>query len=105
MQEFVFVYRLPQDYRIGDADTGGAWKAWFAGMGDSLLDLGKPVGNVAPVGNCAPELRLAGYSRISAPDRESAEDIAGRCPALASGGGVDVGTLIEPSFIRTAGTD
>lgn len=95
MQEFLFVYRLPQDYMPGDADTRAAWSEWFAGMGDDLLDIGKPVGDVGSVGNCAPELRLAGYTKIAAEDRASAEEIASSCPALASGGGVEVGTLLD----------
>jgi hypothetical protein len=95
MPEFVFVYRLPQDYQIGDPATGAAWSAWFADLGADLLDIGKPVAAVAPVGNCGPESRLAGYTKIAAKDRASAEAIASRCPALASGGGVEVGTLLD----------
>ena len=39
----------------------------FAGMGDDLLDIGKPVGDVGSAGNCAREL-LAGYTKIAAED-------------------------------------
>jgi hypothetical protein len=66
-------------------------------MGDSLVDIGKPVVRATALGNHAAETgRLGGYSLIAADDLESAVAIAKGCPALGyGGGGVDVGELGE----------
>ena len=94
MQEFVFLYRLPKDHTNSDDDVA-AWNTWLAGLGGDLRDVGKPVTDAATVGAGAPALRLTGYSIIAATDLQTAEEIAGRCPALASGGAVEVGALIQ----------
>ena len=94
MQEFVFLYRLPRDHE-NSGDDVAAWNAWLAGLGEDLRDVGKPVTDAATVGTGAPQLRLTGYSIIAATDLKAAEEIASRCPAVASGGAVEVGTLIE----------
>ena len=95
MPEFVFLYRLPRDHENGDDDVA-AWNAWLGDIGADVLDMGKPVADSATVGATdATTGRLAGYSVIVAKDRQAAEEIAGRCPALASGGTVEVGALAE----------
>ena len=94
MQEFVFLYRLPKDHKNSDDDVA-AWNTWLASLGEDLRDVGKPVTDAATVGTGAPLLCLTGYSIIAAQDLQAAEEIASRCPALASGGAVEVGTLIE----------
>jgi hypothetical protein len=95
MPEFVFLYRLPRDHENGDDDVA-AWNAWLADIGEDLLDMGKPVADSATVGATdATTARLTGYSVIAANDRQAAEEIAGRCPALASGGAVEIGALAE----------
>ncbi len=94
MQEFVFLYRLPKDH-MNSGDDVAAWNTWLGGLGEDVRDVGRPVTNAATVGTEAPLLRLTGYSIIAATDLQTAEEIASRCPALASGGAVEVGTLIE----------
>jgi hypothetical protein len=94
MQEFVFLYRLPGDH-TNSGDDVAAWNTWLAGLGEDLRDVGKPVADAAIVGTGASVLRLTGYSIIAATDMQAAEEIASRCPALASGGAVEVGALIE----------
>ena len=93
MQEFVFLYRLPADHE-NSGDDIAAWNAWLAGIGKDLLDVGRPVAAAATIGalDAAPG-RLTGYSVIAAEDRQTAEEIAARCPALASGGAVEVAVL------------
>lgn len=95
MAEFVFAYRVPESYQMGDEDTREAWQAWLAGMGGDLLDLGKPATATETVGKCGNGTRLGGFSIIRADSAEEALEIAGRCPGLASGGGVEVGTLVD----------
>jgi hypothetical protein len=95
MAEFVFAYRMPENYQIGDKATREAWQAWFAEMGDDLLDVGKPAMAAETVGSCGNATRLGGFSIIRANSSKEALEIAGRCPGLATGGGVEVGTLVN----------
>lgn len=95
MPEFLLLYRLPRDHENDDDDVA-AWNAWLGDIGEGLLEMGKPVADSATVGATDGITgRLAGYSVIAADDRQAAEEIARRCPAVASGGAVEVGALAE----------
>ena len=95
MPAFVLVYRGPADY-ARTPETAAAWQAWFAGMGDQLADLGKPVVTRASLGDCDPaRTELGGYSLITASDLDAALAIAKGCPHLNRNGGVEVGELGE----------
>jgi len=61
MAEFVFAYRMPKNYQIGDKATREAWQAWFAGMGDDLLDIGKPAKDAETVGRSGNATWLGGF--------------------------------------------
>ena len=95
MAEFVFAYRVPRDYVLGDADVVQAWQSWFAGMGQGLLDKGKPATAAATVGSCEGDARLGGFSVIEADDMDAALEIARSCPSIGAGGGVEVGALLD----------
>ncbi|MCV7380772.1 hypothetical protein BST11_06920 [Mycobacterium alsense] len=95
MAEFVFAYRMPENYQMGETDVREAWQAWFAGMGEDLLDMGKPAAAAETVGRCGNATWLGGFSIIRANSAEKALEIARRCPGLASGGGVEVATLLD----------
>ena len=97
MTQFAFVYRLPEHYVPGNEQSVIAWTAWFAGIGRDLLDLGKPVIRVESVGETTDGVRLAGFSVVQATDLDAAIAIARGCPAIGDGGGVEIGTLTEPS--------
>ncbi len=94
MPTFVLSYRSRPGY-TRTPESGAAWMAWFRGIGDQLAELGKPAVDRAALGNCGPGTELAGYSLITAADLESAVALAKGCPALDSGGGVEVGLLGE----------
>ena len=95
MPTFVLAYRLPTDY-VRTPESGQAWSAWFQSMGDSLVDLGKPVVTATALGNHdAGTTELGGYSLVVAEDIEGAVAIAKGCPALSRDGGVEVGELGE----------
>lgn len=95
MPEFVFTYRTLNGYTPNE-ETTSAWWAWFDGMGDQLVQLGKPVFDRGSVGETATETtQLGGYSIVSADDLESALAIAKGCPQVGAGGGVEVGLLGE----------
>jgi|SRR5580658_6910032 hypothetical protein len=101
MPTFVFAYRTAGSSK-STPESAAAWKAWFEGMNDDLVDLGKPaVGGVA-VGNCGPGTELGGYSVISAADLDAALAVATGCPQLDRNGGVEVAQLVEvPAGIST----
>jgi hypothetical protein len=95
MAKFLFSYRMPEDYQPGRPDSIANWTAFFAGMGDHVVDRGQPVSEAAELGHCGAGTRPGGYSLISAEDLEAAVTLAKACPALAEGAGVQVGQLSE----------
>ena len=100
MAKFLFSYRVPQDYQPS-AQTGQAWDAWFESLGSSLTDPGHGVLATRALGSPGSGTRLGGYSVVTAEDMEGAAALAGRCPALALGGGVEIGAVVES--IKDAG--
>jgi hypothetical protein len=95
MPQYVLTYRNPTGY-VPTAETRAAWMAWFDGMGDQLVDQGKPAVARARLGNCNPEsTELGGFSIIQADDLEAAAAAAKGCPHLDRDGGVEVGQLGE----------
>ena len=104
MAKFLFSYRVPSDYRPG-AETAKAWAAWFESLGSSRIDTGHGVIATRTLGNLDADTRLGGYSVVAAEDLESAAALAGGCPALQLGGGVEIGAVPEITEIPRAGTD
>jgi hypothetical protein len=93
MPDFVLTYRSRKGH-TPSADTTTAWYAWFDGMGDQLVEMGRPVLDRASIGESNPEhTELGGYSIVRAEDIHRALAIAKGCPGLDSGGGVEVGLL------------
>lgn len=76
------------------------WQNWLGGMGDQLVDGGNPVGqsytveagDVRQDGGANP---VSGYSLINAENYDAAIEIAKGCPALESGGSVEVAEAID----------
>ena len=64
-------------------------------MGENLLEIGKPAKAAETVGRSGNATWLGGFSIIRADSAKEALEIAGHCPGLASGGGVEVGTLVN----------
>ena len=95
MPTFLFSYRMPANYQPGRPDAVANWIAFFQGLGDHVVDAGKPVSETAEVGHCGAGTRNGGYSLISAEDLESAVAMAKGCPALAEGAGVQIGLLSD----------
>ena len=94
MPTFVFAYRASGSYK-STPESAAAWKAWFDGMGDDLVDLGKPAVGAVALGNCGPGTELGGYSVISAADLDAALAVAKGCPQLNRNGGVEIAQLVE----------
>jgi hypothetical protein len=94
MPQYVFTYRAPKNVsRTPEAIE--AWTAWFEHISSSVADMGKPVFVSTALGTCDDSTRLGGYSFINADDLESAVALAKGSPALAAGGGVEVGEISE----------
>ena len=68
MSNYLFVYRAPSDFTPGDPDAMAAWTAWFRGISDHVVELGKPVFTRRQVGDAPGGTELGGYSLISAAD-------------------------------------
>lgn len=97
MPTFVFTYRTTRP-ASGDAgptpEALEAWRSWFAGIGDHVAEMGKPVFESTSVGATdSSSTSLGGYSVISADDLEAAVTLAKGCPVLGYGGGVEIGQL------------
>jgi len=104
MATFVLTYRRPKDWTMGTADGMAAWNAFFEGIGDRLVDLGKPVSETTTLGDCGKDLRdLGGFSLITADDLQGAIALAKGCPFVGQGGGVEIGQLADlPGAAETA---
>jgi len=92
MGTYVIVNRVPEGY-AGSAESRAAWNAWFERLGESLVDRGNPVFARSTLGNCGADTVLGGYTLVRADSLETALALASGCPALESGGGVEVGEL------------
>lgn len=103
MPKFVFAYhggKKPESEEEG-AQVMAAWQAWFAEMGDAVVDGGNPVGQswtvstggVEETGGANP---ISGYTLIQAPDMVTAVKYAKGCPMVQSGhGSVEVAEALD----------
>lgn len=102
MPKFVFAYhggKTPESPEEG-AKVMAAWNAWYASMGDRILDGGGPCGpsrtvakgGVADNGGANP---LSGLTVVSAASAEAAVEMAKGCPILADDGSVEVAEILE----------
>ena len=78
-----------------------AWNAWFGSLGESVADVGNPIGQTKTIasdrsmtdgGGANP---ITGYSLITAESVDEAVTKAKGCPALAIGGSVEVAEAID----------
>ncbi|NNE11161.1 MAG: hypothetical protein HKN41_02830 [Ilumatobacter sp.] len=84
----------------GQAEVMAAWNAWFAELGDAVVDGGNPYGDsrtVASDGSITPgnAAKLSGYSVVQAGDLDAAAALAKGCPILGAGGSITVSEVIE----------
>jgi hypothetical protein len=101
MPTYLFAYRTPKDF-APSTDQAGAWMSWFGELGpDVVADIGNPTFTRESVGAPAGETDLGGYSLLTADSLTDALAIAQGCPAVAAGGGVEVGeiTLMNPAMM------
>ena len=104
MPKYILAYHGGSGMPESEAEQAAimeAWSAWFAGMGEAIVDGGNPIGHTKTVesdgstrngGGANP---ITGYSLISAADMDAALGLAGTCPVLAAGGSVEVAEAVE----------
>ncbi len=77
------------------------WRAWMQGLGDAVVDPGKPVGmsktiltdgTVADNGGSNP---LMGFTVIQADTIEAAIELAKPCPHVTCGGSIEVAEAMD----------
>lgn len=93
MPKYVFAYHGTG--KIPETDEEGAqlmadWEAWFASMGEAVIDMGNPVGESTTVTangvvNEGGPNPISGYSLIQADTVEAAAELAKGCPILVDG--------------------
>ena len=92
MPSYLLSYRMPAGY-VPTPDTHAAWREFFDTISTHLDDIGNPIFDRRAVGDTSPSTVLGGYSMISAGSLEEAAELAGGCPLLGHGGGVEIGEL------------
>ncbi len=88
---------MPTDQAAIDA-VMAEWGAWYASMGDSLVDGGAPISHSTAIGSDGPidaPASLTGYTIIQAADMEAATAIAQGCPVLPNGHSVQISECID----------
>lgn len=96
MGKYVYVYTGGQMAETPEAQEQAMqlWGAWFAGLGDSVADMGNPFGPSATVSaggvTNGGASGAGGYSIVSADSLTEAAAKAAGCPVLANGGAVEV---------------
>jgi hypothetical protein len=96
MTSYLFSFRTPADYQPGAIDTA-EWEKFFEGIGTGVQDVGNPIFDRRPVGHTGADTVLGGYSVIGAESLEEAVRLAGGCPLIEVGGGVEVGEITPVS--------
>ncbi|HKE97431.1 MAG TPA: hypothetical protein VKG45_00660 [Actinomycetes bacterium] len=102
MTNYVLVYKgggMPQTDAEREAVTA-AWGAWYAALGESVVDGGNPFGpstSVSPDGRVSQGAAsgLSGYTILRSDSLAAASEAAKGCPVLSSGGNVEVYETFE----------
>jgi hypothetical protein len=94
MPKYVFSFRGRPD-RATTAEEEAAWGRWFEEIGSSIADFGNRVGQAQVVGTGPSADTLTGYVVVNAESLEAAAALAGGCPGIRQGGGVEVGATVE----------
>ena len=96
MPTYIFTYHQPAGYVPGsDTTVTAAWEAFFERIGDNVVDPGQPVFDRTTLGEIGSSTQLGGYSVVTATNLAEAAALAGGCPSLQRGGGVQIGELAE----------
>jgi hypothetical protein len=102
MGKYVLIYTggsTPESEEAGAA-LMAAWGAWIGGLGDAIVDTGNPFGPSASVASDGSVSQggtsaLTGYSIVTADGLDAATTLVKDCPALSSGGSVEVYETVD----------
>ncbi|WDE07114.1 hypothetical protein SG34_009595 [Thalassomonas viridans] len=102
MANYLFVYHGGEEAAPEELESVmQAWRNWFAGMGDAVIDSGNPVGlsttvtSDGSIVNNGGSNPASGYSLIAADNIEEACAHAKACPILASNGSIEIAEIID----------
>lgn len=102
MANYVVVYSGGSMPKTEEAQAAvmAAWGAWFGGLGDAVIDAGNPFGpsaSIAPDGSVTDggSSQLTGYSILKSDSLAAATTLTKDCPALSSGGAIEVYETFE----------
>jgi len=102
MAKYVYLYTGGSMAETPEAQQQvmAAWGAWFGELGEAIIDGGNPFGAAASVGTdgtvtAGGASRASGYSLVKAESLDDATALAKGCPALASGGAVEIYEALE----------
>ena len=100
MAQFMLMYRggqLPSGEEAREM-AAVAWNAWFARLGDAVLDKGNPFGDSRAVlaggETSSTDSHLTGYSVLDLASLDAAVQAAQNCPVLMNGSIVEVYSVI-----------
>src|SRR5260370_24454828 len=96
MAKFLFVHRVPQDYKPGEPKNVAAWEAWFESMGANRVDPGNAVIETSSLGNLGEGTRIGGLQGVTADGLDPALAMAKGYPSLGLGAGIPVGLIAIP---------
>jgi hypothetical protein len=96
MAKFVLMFHGGESPEAPSQAVMDRWMAWFAELGDSVVDIGAPFGDSATIasdGTPSPGSGpdpATGYTVIEAGNLHDAVVMAKGCPGLSSGGSVNL---------------
>jgi hypothetical protein len=96
MPSYLLSFRTPSDY-TPTPDTRADWNTFFGEISTHLEDIGNPIFSRRSVGETGAGTLLGGYSLINAGSLEEALELAGACPLVTRGGGVEIGEVTPVS--------
>jgi hypothetical protein len=94
MARFVLVFHGGENPEEPSPEVMDRWMAWFAGLGESVVDMGAPFGAATTIASDGTPSEGAGpdpatgYTVIDAANMHDAVVMAKGCPGLSSGGSV-----------------
>jgi hypothetical protein len=91
MPTYFFTTRAPKHF-VGSPDGAAAVVAWYESMGEYLMGRGDS-NRTELLGNCGIDTDPIGHAVVTADCFEEAIVMAGGCPLLTRGGGIEVREL------------
>ncbi len=100
MTKYIFAYHSGPNPPEPGPEVMERWTAWFGQMGNAIVDGGAPLSvsktvNAKGTSDGGGANPLSGYTLVEADNIDAACKMAEGCPALETGGSVEVGECIK----------